>query len=256
MNAEDRSAELNRRWETVTLAATHLSVAADFAPYSSSVIIWTRPDQVNPWDLREMDVFTGSLVIEKDKAALFADDCVGSACLNKGSVLHIRGNLCGSLSVADQCEIVIGGSVTPDAVIEANGGCAVFVGGDFDGIIRSKDWLYCSINGNCRGIVRTGSPFTRVRVAGDFYCNLSPFLWADPSYDSSPRARIGLLTLEVYGFMAYAALEAISIYDYAWFRATVATSDRGPGIFPQEAEGCRRPRSERSCVWVIHELRK
>ena len=110
----------------------------------------------------------------------------------------------------------------PDAHIEADGIQHVFVGGDLQGTIRSTGSLTASVGRDFIGTIHTGRPVTNLRVRGDFAGGIRP-----ENKASLPQA------LLVEKCMPYATLESISEHGYTVFSASVAMSDRAPGLYPE-----------------------
>src|SRR5439155_1521453 len=84
------------------------------------------------------------------------------------SIVHVLGDLTTTIHVADNSEVVVGGSVMPEASIECEGIVSVFIGGDMFGTLDAPGFVHCWIEGNVYGRVMPGNPSMHLHVGGDF----------------------------------------------------------------------------------------
>ncbi len=174
-------------------------------------------------------------------SVLIKGDCRQNLSLPDGGLVHIYGDLAKTIEIGGQGEIVIGGSMLPNAAIEADGIHRVFVGNDLNGTIRSLGSLAVWLGGNFGGECHTGHPSTHFHVSGDV------------SGQFEPTREAALLYLDVDGFMPYETLKTTSKHGYTHFDASVGFSDRPPGIYPEEWAQLENRRN--FCRWTIHKTK-
>jgi hypothetical protein len=247
-----------RRWEGLKLDVAHADVEEPVS-FSRSMHVWLpradeRDEPDDPGESGDADEkVTWSIdqsgdqeqplsfpeSKEKHVSILIRGDCRGDVALPGGGLLHIYGDLANTISIGGQGEIVIGGSLLPDARIEADGIQHVFVGGDLQGTIRSTGSLTAYVGHDFSGTIHTGHPMTKLRVRGDFAGGIRP------------ENKASLLYVIVEKFIPYTALESISEHGYTVFNASVAMSDRQPGLYPEPNARKRLARDRHFCAWVI-----
>jgi hypothetical protein len=255
MSAKDHPTDFEARWHGVKFRVAVCAMRA-FGLFHSSLSIWKggEPNDTNNWSIHETGSFGSSQAFNEDAAVFVEGDCDGELTFAQQAVVHICGNLVGKLVVGRNSEIVIGGTVSPDAMIDTDGHCSVYLDGDLRGSIRNKGSVFCSIGGDCNGALMTGASTTRLSVRGNCGAgSIRPYPWGDSRDTVKPLSRQGVLRLDVGGFMAYSALEAISRFKYRDFWASVNQSDRGPGIFPLPTDSWRDRHRGRSCLWVVEQ---
>jgi len=244
MTSDKQRAELARRWEGLKLDVAHADVQAGVSFFRSmgvwlpddadEEVTWTMAqsgDQEQPLSFPESK--------QKNVSILIRGDCRAEISLPGGGLIHIYGDLANTISIAGQGEIVIGGTLLPEARIEADGIQSVFVGGDLHGTIRSTGSLTACVAHDFSGTIHTGHPITRLRVKGDFAGGIRP------------ESKASLFYLIVEQFMPYAVLESISERGYTVFNASVAMSDRPPGLYPEPNVRTRLAKVRHFCKWVI-----
>ena len=252
MTSDEQRAEMARRWEGLKLDVAHADVEEPVSFYRS-MHVWLpgadeagdadEPDEKVTWSIDQSGDQEQPLSFpeskEKHVSILIRGDCRGDIALPGGGLIHIYGELANTISIAGQGEIVIGGSLLPDAHIEADGIQHVFVGGDLQGTIRSTGSLTASVGRDFIGTIHTGRPVTNLRVRGDFAGGIRP------------ENKASLLYVLVEKFMPYATLESISEHGYTVFNASVAMSDRPPGLYPEPIVRKRLAKDRHFCAWVI-----
>jgi cytoskeletal protein CcmA (bactofilin family) len=228
------------RWEALKLAIGHSSVVMDMA-FGSSLRYWQTGELgwTDQWTVEEAGDLLSPVVHSEKAAVLIKGDCQAHLSLSDGGLVHVYGDLADRITVAANCNIVIGGKILQGAGIEAEGITHIFVGGDVDGFVRSAGSMKVSVHGNMNGMIGTGHPSIRLRVQGNF------------SGQMQPTKKASLAFLEVRGFMPFSALESIAQHGYTHFDATVAVSDRNPGIYPEPVEYKRLVQQRSYCSWVI-----
>jgi cytoskeletal protein CcmA (bactofilin family) len=232
--------QLATRWEALKLAVGHASVLMDMA-FHSSLLYWQSGvvDYTNTWSIVEAGDLLSPITSTQKITVLIQGDCQADISLADGALVQIYGDLASRVKVDGHCEILIGGSILPEAGIEAQGITHIFVGGDVDGFVQGTSSLKVSVHGHLRGMIRTGHPTIELRVEGDFLGQMQPTQKASLAY------------LVVQGFMPYGTLQSTAQHGYARFDATIAFSDRSPGIYPDPVEYKRLAQQRNYCTWVI-----
>jgi hypothetical protein len=249
MTSDKVRAELARRWEGLKLDVAHADLEVDRA-FHRSMSVWLRgsdepgdADEEVSWTIDQSEDQEHPLALPESKqkhvSILIRGDCRGDLALPGGGLIHIYGDLANRISIDGNGEIVIGGTLLPEACIEADGIQHLFIGGDLHGTIRSKGSFTVCVGHDFSGTICTGHPITKLRVKGDFVGGVRP------------ESKASLLYLIVERFMPYAALQSISDHGYTEFNASVAMSDRPPGIYPEPSVRRRLARNRHFCAWVI-----
>jgi cytoskeletal protein CcmA (bactofilin family) len=215
------------RWSALRLAVGHVDVVAQTG-FHHSMGLWQFGLAEKAWvtnsegDLAQAAAVTGNAQVQ--------GSCAGTITLDRGGLVHIWGDLSGTLKAAEQSEIVIGGNIAATGRIEAEGIVHVFVGGSVAGTIESTGSATLWVNGDYTGKLAAGTPLTDVHVMGDFDGKIIPLGG-------------GMLHLEVSGFMPAAPLAASADAGFTQFKASVGTSDVAAGIYASD---------NRHGVWVVH----
>jgi cytoskeletal protein CcmA (bactofilin family) len=218
-NPQERQVELARRWEAIKLAVGRARVVMDM-PFFRSLTYWTDQNTRTAENvtIKEGDLTT-PLSFKTEVTLVIAGDCRADLSLPEGSLVQIYGDLIGTITIAGQGEIVIGGRIAPEAVINASGIQHVLLGGDLAGRIQSTGDLKVSIGGNLTGTVETGDVSTNLTIHGDLTGRVKP------------TVKASLLSIDVHGYLSSANLQTIVGSHYLKFDACVAASDRAPGIY-------------------------
>ncbi|MEL7498311.1 MAG: hypothetical protein AAFN77_11930 [Planctomycetota bacterium] len=166
-------------------------------------------------------------------------DCTETISMNSGGQLHIDGNLESAVESGGHHEIIVAGNVSHGATIQCSGFCSIFIGGDFSGIIESKDSAKIWIGSNCSGTIKTGSPSTRIRIGGDFTGSIVPL------------GEISLLDLTINGFATSDSMSQISNLGYTQFIAALRQSDVDPGIYPTDGHLKKTDRGNSFSRWSV-----
>jgi hypothetical protein len=237
MNPQEREA----RWEALKLQVGHCDVVMCMA-FHSSLRYWQSGtvDETEEWSVKETGDLVSPLAYTRESSVLICGDCLANISLADGRLIHIQGDLTASIEVGGHSEIVIGGNVKDGAGIQAEGISHIFVGGDVDGFVRSSGSMTLCVRGNMRGNIGTGSPSTKLRVQGDFIGQLQP------------TKKASLVWLEVQKFMPFSLLESIGRFGYTQFDASIAVSDRGPGIYPTASDYERLVQQRNFYRWIVH----
>ncbi|MCI0461087.1 MAG: hypothetical protein L0Z62_29410 [Gemmataceae bacterium] len=226
----------------LALAVGHADVAAHMAFHSSMDYFHTGDLDRRWWkDVRSLSQIMAPLTLTERAFAVVEGDVLADVALSDGGTLVIYGDVRASIRTSGQCEVVVAGGVMEAADVSGGGILHLFVGGDLAGSLRSQGACKAWVQGDLRGEVWTGHPATELRVLGN--CN-SPL---------RPSDEPALLYLEVDGFMPYALLEATAAVGYTMFNASVGTSDRPAGLYPDRTtyEALEQHRSYNR--WVIRE---
>lgn len=160
--------------------------------------------------------------------------------LPSGGAVVVHGDVRAAVRTGGQCEVVVAGDVADGGSVSGAGILQLFVGGDVMGRVGGKGWSRTWVEGSLHGKVRTGLPGTDLWVGGD--CTA----------DIRPRGEAALLYLAVSGFMAYGLLEATAAAEYTEFNASIGTSDRPPGVYPDRATAKAFQDRRSFNRWVIH----
>jgi hypothetical protein len=134
------------------------------------------------------------------------------------SVVHIHGDLSGSLRVGEHSEVVVGGNIAKEGRIRADGIVAIHVQGSLDGVIECHSMAGVWVGGDLRGQVLTGEPGMFLRVKGNLQGTVRP----------SDRA--ALLAIDVEGNAASSVVKVIDAYNYTELNMSAARSDLSAGI--------------------------
>ncbi len=236
-SASERIAYLARRWELVKLAVGQVDTSGR-APFRSSVTMWqTGFVPGGKWGIDSRGNFREGPVAIEDASVWIRGDCLSDITITRGArLVHIYGDVGARVTVLGQCEVIIGGSVLKDATIRTDGIARIFLGGNLNGSIENKGSAMTWINGDCSGLLGTGSPLNVVHVMGSFGGTLRPL---------RPRA---MLVLDIRGFMPLATLQKVR-GDYIDVMAAIGTCDYAPGLHTMDdAQGEVR--------FVVHRQRK
>lgn len=245
MSADERFSELARRWEGLKLAVGHASMECIALRFHRSMFLWQELGG-DKQDKSRIEV-SGDLEVplslpqsrHENVVVVIHGDCRADISLPGGGLVQIYGDLSKTITIGGQGEIVIGGNVLPEAVIQADGIHSVFVGGDLSGKVHSTDSLSAHVSHDFNGLIKTGTPSTFLHINGDSNGQIQP------TDDAA------LLSLIVEGFMPYSILESISEHGYTRFQASVAMSTRSPGIYPDREQFQRLAGQRHYCHWVI-----
>lgn len=229
-------------WEFVKFRVGSYCVAHPIA-FSSSTSYWhTGELPGKAWSLECEGDMTEPTVLKTSRASIeITGDCNANVSVPHGGLVHVHGNMNGTLTLGGHAEVVIGGELT--AAIEGSGISHVFVGGNAKGYIRHSDSLSIWIEGDCNAEVITGTPSTNLYVQGNFTGKIHPI--------SSDAA---LLWLFSGGFVRYETLMDIAKFGYTQFIASVAISDRIPGYHPSEDDFARLGIKHRP-MWLVHAVK-
>jgi hypothetical protein len=244
-SSAERKAELARRWEAVKLSIGHAEMYLGMTAFHRSRRYWQRGEvgSANKWSILEHGDLYLPRAFNEEAAVLVEGDCRADLSLSGGGLVQIFGDLSSKIEIGDQGEVVIGGNFLPGASIEADGIHDVFVGDDLNGTIRSLGSLDVWVGGDFGGAGHTGHPSTHIHVEGNMTGHLEP------------TRKASLLLLDVNGFMSYAILESISRHGYTQFNASIGSSDRPPGIYPEPAVWAQMANQRHFCYWTIHATR-
>jgi hypothetical protein len=215
----------------------HADVAMDMA-FPRSVAHWHGEDEdKRPWHMR-VGGCEPLLIGEHDRIVI-EGNCTSRVSAPDGGIVHIHGDLLGAIDVSGHHELIITGDVGPEGLIEGSGFCHVFVGGKFSGVLQSTDMAKVWIDLDFDGTLRTGNPFSRVHIGGDYRGEIVPF------------DRASLLYLTVAGFAASFSLEKIASLGYTDFNASIASSDVPQGIYPLSGHLKKTPRGNSRSRWTV-----
>lgn len=196
----------------------HADIAMHMA-FPRSVAHWQRErDKDHAWQIHAGDC--DALLIGQHDAVAIDGNCSNSVSAPEGGIIHIYGDLTSAIDAAGHYEIIVTGNVARGATIRADGFCRVFVGGRFDGELRSSSSSKLWIDSDFFGTVKTGTPSTEIYIGRDFNGNITP------------NETASLLWLTVAGFASHASLSKIVDCEYTQFNASIGRGDVAPGIYP------------------------
>jgi hypothetical protein len=222
-NAASRRSQLAQRWEALKFSVAKADMQMQMG-FFLSCRFWQTGDvgHTKTWSVTEDGDLYQARTFKGPASLLIKGDCREHLSLPDGGLVHIYGDLATTIEIGGHGEVVIGGSMLPNAAIEADGIHHVFVGTDLNVTIRSLGSLAIWVGGNFGGECHTGHPSTRFHVSGDV------------SGQFEPTREAALLYLDVDGFMPYETLKTTSKHGYTHFDASIGFSDRPPGIYPEE----------------------
>jgi hypothetical protein len=224
----------------LALRVGHADVAADMAFHSSAGYFHTGQLDRRWWkEVRTLAPVVGPLTFKERTFVVVEGDVLADVTGSHDGTVVVYGDVHSSIQLAGHSELVVAGDLLGAVSISGEGILNVFVGGNVDGELRSSGSLKAWVQGHLRGRVWTGKPSTRLWVLGDCTATIRP--------SEEPA----LLYVEVGGFMPYAALEATAAPGYTVFHASVGSSDRPAGLYPDKTveEAFRQHRSFNR--WVI-----
>lgn len=134
------------------------------------------------------------------------------------SVVHIHGDLSGSLRVGEHSEVVVGGNIAKEGRIQADGIVAIHVQGSLNGVIECHSMAGVWVGGDLRGQVLTGEPSMFLRVKGNLEGTVRPV------------DKAALLAIDVEGDAASSVVKVIDGYNYTELNMSAARSDLSAGI--------------------------
>ena len=231
----ERAAVLSQRWDDVLKIVAYVSVVEE---RFFQTLMKEQLGLLSPTGLTKR---VGSdskepLVLAEEQPCRIDGDCLAPIRAPEVGIVHILGDLKSTVIVGGQSEVVIAGSVAPSGAIVADGITRVLVGGDLEGTVVSSGSFMAWVNGSLRGQVETGTPMTELHVVGDFTGTLEP------------QEKGALLDIDVHGFMAQAAVDAILAHGYTSARFSIGLSDAEPGL----RFGGPVNHSELTASWVVH----
>jgi hypothetical protein len=206
-------------WEAVKRAVARRSASSHSLDFPTSLLLWAQPKGFPPGE-------PAGIVIEGD-----LDQTLDAGLAR---IVHVHGNLSAALTVGANSEVVIGGSITKDARLEAKGIAQIYVHGDLIGEVGAWSMTSLSVGGDFRGKLETGHPTLWLHVAGNFTGTVTPMVSTRP----------GMLMMDIEGHASEIVLKAIDKWNYAKLHIAVATSDLGLGVHPLWLD--KEPRSARS----------
>ncbi|MDT0593300.1 hypothetical protein [Glaciecola petra] len=165
---------------------------------------------------------------EKQKAPTFLSfqsiegNATHQSLVNGYDVLFIKGHLQTDLIIDLQPEVVIAGDVFENTLINANGIATIFIGGDFNGTIRSSGTIKLVVQGDFNGTLVTGHPSASIHVSGDLFGDIQ-----------TPQNKGALLYISVEGQITKQKVD--EIFDSNFTKAEIRTrhSDMVKGIYRQ-----------------------
>lgn len=203
--------ELDKRWSNVKLKVYKLSVELD-SSFHRSLTSWQHSTE-QPVTLVRGDA---------------EDDIEGGA----NGVVHVLGDVSGTITGSKQCEIIIAGDLVEAGRIRLNGISKVFIGGSLKGEIQNRSSTTIFVQGDLSGSIQTGSPSTEIRVEGNFDGTIEP-------------VRSGsMLSLNVEGSMLNDAIRGVTSHKWTRFQASIGRSDLPVGLYQGTVPG--------SAGWVVH----
>lgn len=228
----------------LALAVGHADVAARMAFHASADYFHTGELDREWWkDVRTLEQVAVPLRLADRAFMVVEGDVLADLVIADGGTVIVYGDVRSSVRTVGHSEVVVAGDVAEGASVSGTEILHLFVGGTLAGRLRSRGSCKAWVEGHLRGEVRTGRPTTELRVRGDCTAAIRP---------SGKEA--ALLYLEVGGFMAYASLEASAAVRYTEFNASIGTSDRPAGLYPDKAAAKAFGQYRSFNRWVIREM--
>ncbi len=224
------------------LAVGHADVAGHMA--FSHAASYFLTGHLNPdwWKTVERIPSVNEQRTFSDRSFVIVDgDVVQDVVFSAGTLL-IYGNLKSSVRMTEECELIIAGDIEKGGSVSSSKGLHVFLGGDLVGSVKSRGACKAWLEGDLSGEIRTGHPISELVVKGDLVGGVRPL------------EKAALLYLQVGGFMPYSSLEAIAMFGYTEFHASISVSDCPRGFYPGETaiEAINRYRGRHRWVIVNH----
>ncbi len=224
------------------LAVGHADVAAHMAFHSAAGYFHTGDLDRKWWkDVRTLPPVIAPLTLGERAFVIVEGDVLADVTMAEGGTVVVYGQVRSTIQMIGHSELVIAGDVLEGASISGDGIFHVFVGGDLAGCLRSRGSCTAWVQGHLSGQVWTGHPCTELRVLGDNTATIRP------------SEKPSLLYLEVGGHMAYASLEATAAVGYTEFDASVGSSDRPPGLYPDTTAHAALRQHRSFNRWVIRD---
>ncbi|HEX6881814.1 MAG TPA: hypothetical protein VF530_00455 [Planctomycetota bacterium] len=223
----------------LALAVRHANVAMGHAlGFSEAYFYGIEPGSF--WhDQRVLAACSEPLVLARRAFVVIEGDLTAPCELSQGGVLIVRGACRSAIQVRTHSEVILAGDLEDGISVRGDGITHVFIGGDLRGELDLNGSLEAWIGGSLLGRVRTGVPNAHLRVQGDCMGVIEP------------GTKAALLLLLVEGFMPSQAIEAIAARHYTLFHASIRSSDRPAGLYPELAASDNPLREHRQNRWVI-----
>jgi hypothetical protein len=222
------------------LAVGHADVITDSSFHGSIEYFHTAGIDRGYWkDVRELAGIEKPLTLGDHNFIVVDGDITAELTTAECTALIVYGDVRATIRTKNHCEIVIAGDVFEEAIFETDGIFHLFVGGDFAGSLKNQGWCTAWVEGNMRGQVLTGQTSCDLRVCGDFAASIRP------------TAKASLLSLAVKGFAPYHVLESAAAYKYTVFNASIGTSDRPAGLYPDKKTTQELQNQRRYNRWAI-----
>ena len=225
---QSRQDLLAKRWQVVQLAATHYGTTHRQAFYGSRAYWHTQSSRGLSFALDEKGDLDVPIYIDGRGNVRVAGDANADIEVSGSAIVHILGDLNAKLELTGVCEVVIAGSLGPKASIVCDGQLELFVAGDSAGTIQTTRSATCIIDGNATGLIRCGSPATRLTVTGDLSAVITP-----------PNDEGAVLSLRVDGFAPTSTMRELGVSGFTRVNATLGRSDSPPGLYPQGQDATR-----------------
>jgi len=187
---------------------------------------WMQTGKLDPgWysDVRELQTVDEPIALRKNAFLVVRGDLQADVTMPDGGNVIVYGDLRASIYTNGIGDVVIAGSIEENGSVSVTNIIHLFVGGNMRGAIRSTGSCDAWVLGDLTGDVFTGEPSSEIHVLGDFTGRIQP------SNDAA------LLYLVVGRYMPYAVLENAGKFKYTDFVASIGSSDRPPGIYPDRA---------------------
>ena len=228
----------------LSLAVAHADVAAGMVSFHGSADYFQTGElDRRDWkDVRSLTQVDEPLTLAERAFVVIEGDVLADVTVPHDGMVVVYGDVHSSIQINGHGELIIAGDVREGACISSDGIFRVFVGGDMAGSLRNRGSCTAWIEGHLRGPLWTGHPSMHLHVRGDCTATIRP--------NEEPA----LLFMVVGGYMAYASLEATAAVGYTEFDASIGTSDRPAGIYPDKTtyNALRQHRSYNR--WVIREV--
>lgn len=204
-----RTRVFNLRWPYIRAAVAEHQVSSWLSAYASTLSHWAAV----------------ALYADGPRAVSVHGDLDDVAFeLQEGvAALHVYGDLNVPFDVPADVELIVAGSIGPQATIAFAGSRGeLFVGGNLEGRVEATESLVAWIHGDVQGQIELGTSDSEIHILG----NLTGTLSAPDS--------VRLITLEVAGYAPSEILTELASRSMFALRASIGRSDSEPGLYHQD----------------------
>ena len=226
----------------LALAVRHADVAMHHAFVFSEPFFYGVEPGAYWLDRRVLAESSNPIELDRRAFVVVEGDLMAPCSLMQGGVLIVLGACRSVIRAREHSEVILARGLDAGATLTADGITHVFAGGDVRGELDLRGSGKVWIEGSLLGSVRTGKPLTELSIRGDCPGAIEP------------GADKAMLMLHVDGFMDSERIEAIAAQGYVLFHASIGTSNRPAGLYPELARNEATLRESRQNRWVIRRV--